>query len=80
MKVEGALPLDLDLPHVGDVEQPGGVAHRQMLFDHPAVLDRHLPAAEFHHPAAEFFVDFIQRRLFQHNPSSVSIAFSRVRF
>ena len=66
-KSQSSGPLDLNLPHVGDIEQPGGVANRQMLFDHPPILDRHLPAAEGDHAPPQATVMFIQRRFFQHH-------------
>src|SRR5207247_3179476 len=40
----------LDLPHVGDVEQSGMSAHRQVLLSDPLVLHRHLPSGERNEP------------------------------
>ena len=57
---ERALALDLDLAHVGDVEQAGGGAHRLVLGDEPGVLDGHLPAGEGHHLRAALPVDVVQ--------------------
>ena len=46
---QGARALDLELAHVGDVEEPGRLAHGHVLADEPGVLDRHVPAAEGDH-------------------------------
>ena len=40
-------------PHVADVEQPGTSPHRHVLVGDAAVLDGHVPPAEFDHPRAE---------------------------
>jgi folate-binding Fe-S cluster repair protein YgfZ len=50
-------PLHLDLAHVRDVEQAGGLAHGQVLGDQPGVLDRHLPAREGDHLRAHLAMD-----------------------
>ena len=41
-------PLDLDLPHVGNVEHPGVGANRRVLLADPLILNGHLPAGEVH--------------------------------
>jgi hypothetical protein len=48
-KGERSAPLDLELPHVGDVEQTRGPADRHVFGDEPRVLDGHLPRAERDH-------------------------------
>ena len=55
-------PLDLDLPHVRDVERAGVLADRAVLLDHALVLHGHVPAGERHHPRAEGDVAVVQRR------------------
>jgi hypothetical protein len=37
---------EVDLSHVGDIEQPGTLAHRRVLLEDRGVLHRHLEAAE----------------------------------
>ena len=60
---EGALPLDLELAHVGDVEEAGGGPHGGVLGDEARVLDGHVPPAEGHHPGPAFPVDGVERCL-----------------
>jgi len=55
-------PLDLDLPHVRDVEDARVRADHFVLLDHALVLDRHLPARERDHPGAEDDVTVVERR------------------
>jgi hypothetical protein len=50
---------------MADVEQTGGVAHRIMLIHDPAILNRHLPAAELDHPRAQSDVAIVERRSFE---------------
>ena len=45
-ELRGARPLDLELAHVGDVEDAAVAAHRAVLGDDALVLHRHLPAGE----------------------------------
>ena len=45
--------LDLELAHVGNVEDPHRVSHGLMLGDDALVLDRHFPAGERHDAGAE---------------------------
>ncbi len=56
-----ARPLEFDLPHVGDIKQPGLRPHRLVLVDDAAVLHRHVPAAERDHFRAEFPVGVVER-------------------
>ena len=58
---EGALPLDLELAHVGDVEEAGGGPDGGVLGDEAGVLDGHVPPAEGHHPGPAFPVDGVER-------------------
>ena len=60
------LAAELDLPHVRDVEQTGGVPHRLVLGHHPGVLDRHVPAGEVDHPRPERAVSLVERCLLGH--------------
>ena len=60
-RLEGALAGDFDFAHVGDVEQPGGGAHRVMFRGDAGVFDRHVPTAEGHHARAEGDVGRVQR-------------------
>ncbi len=55
-------PGHRDLTHVGQVEQPGGVADRLMLGDLAGVPERHQPARERRHGGAQALVDRAQRR------------------
>ncbi len=55
-------PLDVDLAHVGDVEDAAVAPDGEMLGDHALVLDGHLPAGERHHAGAERDVAVVQRR------------------
>jgi hypothetical protein len=50
--------LEIDDAHVRDVEDTGAAAHRVMLGNLGAVLQRHVPAAEIHHPGAKLVVQF----------------------
>ena len=56
---------NLDLPHVADVEEPGGGADRHVLLDEAGVLDRHVPAAELDHASAQRSMAGVQGRLLQ---------------
>ena len=56
---------DLDLPHVGDVEQPGPRAHGHVLVGDAGVLDRHVPAAELDHAGAVGAMPRVERGLLQ---------------
>ena len=56
-----ARPLDLELAHVRDVEDPGVTAHGLVLPDHPCVLNRHLPARKRNEPSAERDVAIVKR-------------------
>jgi hypothetical protein len=38
--------LEPELPHVGEVEEPGRAADRLVLLDEPLILHRHFPAGE----------------------------------
>ena len=58
---ERAGTLQLELAHVRDVEEPGRLPHREVLGDHAAVLDRHLPAGEGHHLRAQGAVSGMER-------------------
>ena len=55
-------PLDVQLPHVRDIEDAPAVSHSQVLGDHAFVLDGHLPAGERHQPRAERDVASVERR------------------
>ena len=55
-------PLDVDLAHVGDVEDAAVAPDGEMLGDHALVLHGHLPAGERHHARAERDVAIVQRR------------------
>ena len=50
---ERALARDFDFAHVGDVEEPGGRAHRHVLGGDAGVLHGHVPAAKRDHASAE---------------------------
>ena len=52
---------DQHLPHVRDVEDAGGGAHRAHLVDHARVLDGHLPTGEGDEAPARFRVAVVQR-------------------
>ena len=54
--------LDVELAHVGDVEDAAVAPHGEVLGDHALVLDRHLPAGERHHAGAERDVAVVERR------------------
>ena len=52
---------DLELAHVGDVEDPGAGPHRVVLGQDPGgILHRHLPAGERHHLGAQASVGIEQ--------------------
>ena len=55
-------PLDVELAHVGDVEDAAVAPDGEVLGDHALVLDGHLPAGERHHAGAERDVSVVQRR------------------
>jgi hypothetical protein len=57
---ERARAQDLELPHVGDVEEAGGLADGQVLGDQAGILDRHVPAAEGNHLRAAFPVNLVE--------------------
>src|SRR6266851_4163762 len=46
-------PAQVELPHVAQVENAGGRAHRQVLFDYAAIVERHVEAAKLRHSRAE---------------------------
>ena len=69
-RVVGAQALDrgervgaahLELAHVADVEEADRAAHRAVLLDDPAVLHRHVPAAEGNHLRARLDVNVAER-------------------
>ena len=55
-------PLDVELAHVGDVEDAAVAPDGEVLGDHALVLHGHLPAGERHHAGAERDVSVVQRR------------------
>jgi hypothetical protein len=55
-------PLDLELPHVRDVERARVRAHSPVLGDDALVLDRHLPAGERHEARAKRDVALVEGR------------------
>ena len=55
-------PLDMDLAHVGDVEDATVAADGEVLGDDAVVLHGHLPACERHHARAERDVAIVERR------------------
>ena len=58
------LALQPELPHVGDIEQPGSQARVQVLGHEAArVLHRHFITGEGHHARAQGQVQGMQRRL-----------------
>ena len=61
-EVPGSRPLDVELPHVRDVERSCPRAYREVLVDHPVVLDRHLPARERDEARARGDVPIVERR------------------
>ena len=54
--------FEVDDAHVRDVEHAGVAAHRVMLVDLRAVVDRHVPAAEIDHARARGAVNGVERR------------------
>ena len=54
-------PLDVQLAHMGDVEDAPVAADGEVLRDHALVLDGHLPAGEGNHSRAERHVAIVQR-------------------
>ena len=62
---EGVLARQFDLAHVGDVEQAGPRAHREVLLRQAGILHRHVPAGKRHHAGAECPVTGVQGCLFQ---------------
>ena len=57
-KGRGPRAADLDLAHVGNVEQAGRLPHSQVLVGNAGVLHRHLPAAELNQFSAQRLVRF----------------------
>ena len=57
-------PGDPEAGHVADIEQSGGIAGGLMLLHDPAVLDRHIPAAEFDHFGPQLTMAGVERCLF----------------
>ena len=64
-------PGDLDLSHVGHVEEAGAFADRLVLFLDRAVLDRHLEAGEGDQSRPQACVGRVERRAAEraHAPS-----------
>jgi hypothetical protein len=60
--VVGAVPRDLQLSHVRDVEDARRCPHRAVLAHDGRVLHRHLPAGEGDEARAESGVPLVQRR------------------
>ncbi len=60
--VRAALGAEDELAHMADVEQPGRVAHPQMLGHDAFILDGHVIAGEFDHPPALRAVPAIERQ------------------
>ena len=60
--VVGAVPRDLQLSHVRDVEDARGRPHRAVLAHDGRVLHRHLPAGKRDEARAESGVALVQRR------------------
>ena len=57
--------LDVDLAHVGDIEDATVAPNGEMLGNHAFVLHRHLPTGERHHAGTERDVAVVQRRASQ---------------
>ena len=74
-----ACALEVDDPHVRDIEHAGGAAHRVVLADLRAVLHRHVPAGEVDQACAELLVQFVERGLSSHGSLSLSDKSERPR-
>ena len=61
-ELPGRRALDVELPHVRDVERARARANREMLRDHPLVLHGHLPPGERHEARARRDVAVEERR------------------
>ena len=57
--------LDVELPHVRDVEDAAVAAHGKVLGDHALVLHGHLPAGEGNHACTERDMAVVQGRPFE---------------
>jgi hypothetical protein len=57
-----AFALEVDFPHVADIEEAHAVTDRQVLLDNAGVLNGHTPTREGHHFRSEFLVDFEEGR------------------
>ena len=64
-ELRGLRPVDFDLTHVADIENPDGAAHGLVLVDDSGVLDGHVPPAEIHHFGAQGAMNGIQRSGFE---------------
>ena len=64
-KLQRLRPFHVYLAHVADVEEPGRPAHRLVLLQDGAVLDRHFPPGEVHQPAAAGGVEIAKRGALQ---------------
>ena len=59
-KLRSSRAAHSDFAHVRDVENPGGISHREMFVCDARVLHGHLPTAELDEFAAEFLVGFVK--------------------
>ena len=62
---EGAGPLDVDLPEVGEIEEPNALANGTVLRERPFVFDRHQPSGEGAELGAERHVNRLERRVLE---------------
>lgn len=65
--------------HMANVKQAGTLPHRVVLLDDPAILDRHLPAAELNHPRAGGAMGIEERGTFEHRASDYCSRSARTR-
>src|SRR5260370_15509335 len=56
-------PAQVELAHVAQIENAGGGADRQVLFDYAAIVERHIEAAKLRHSRAELAIQTEKRRV-----------------
>ena len=59
-KWHGTWAADDELPHVRNVKDANGRAHRLVLIDDAGVLHRHFPPGKWHHSGAKFEMHVVE--------------------
>ena len=59
-EIRSSLSPEIEIPHMGNIEDPGVLPYSNMLPANGGILHRHLPAGKFHHAAAQVPVVIVE--------------------